>query len=233
MQNFQSHCWPLQSLLAGFSAQNALRHSPAILHYVFIWEECTDSISNPALPSVSRATDSIGGLPVCRWCSKKFSQWPAFELHIAGGSCPVREQIDMSTQPCAVPSEALQYSSIAKQLCEDTCMEQLDLSAKTLYSLANHCVICHQWSGRPTSLSKHVGTHLSAELKINSKAEYAKLTHQVSFHSPCTWCSKPFKEQHTCLVYWQRAVLRAYLESQQHGCQDDRGTSPAVDTRAA
>ena len=145
----------------------------------------------------------------------------------------MREQIDMNTQPCAVPSEALLHSSIANQLCEDTSMEQLELSAQTLYSLANHCVICHQWSGRPTSLSKHVGTHLSEGQKIKSKAEYAKLTLHVSFHSPCTWCSKPFKEQHTCLVYWQRAVLRVYLDTQRHGCQDDRGTITAVGPRAA
>ena len=66
----------------------------------------------------------------------------------------VRSAISTLARPTA------RFHSLGTKLLSQLSMQDLNLSAEECAVLASHCVICHQWTNRPTSLAKHVNTHL-------------------------------------------------------------------------
>ena len=126
-------------------------------------------------------------------------------------------QLNEGEQLIIQQAPALRFQPVARDLLSDLPMASLDLSDSTLRSLSEHCVICHQWTNRPTSLAKHINTHLSQDALRQARQSYMQLTSHCRFNSPCEWCRRVVScaNKHRCLVFWQRAAYQAWSSLQQ------------------
>ena len=167
--------------------------------------------------SFDRATDSHAGMPICRWCGIKFSHWPGLQVHHESNSCRGKHQLNEGEQIVTHQAPALRFHPVARALLSDLPMTSLELSDTTLRSLSEHCVICHQWTNRPTSLAKHINTHLSRDALRQAQQLYMQFTTHCHFLSPCEWCRRVVScaNKHRCLVFWQRAAFQAWFSLQQ------------------
>ena len=162
--------------------------------------------------SFDRALDSCAGMPICRWCGVRFQHWPGLQLHHESNACSGKMRANQGIKPVAQQAEAARFHSLGTKLLSQLSMRDLNLSDEECAVLASHCVICHQWTNRPTSLAKHVNTHLQRIALVNVKKIYLSLVHMIKFTSPCSWCHRSFSSEsrHICLIFWQRAILKVW-----------------------
>ena len=169
-----------------------------------------------------RALDAVAGMPICRWCGVKFLHWPGLQLHHVSLACSGKQRIEQGATPVVNVAEAVRFRPLAQILLGPEPMQDLSLDEHVLKDLSEHCIICHQWTNRATSLSKHVNTHLRRCDLAQVRRVYVRQIPLEKFTSPCQWCKRSFVDsKHTCLVFWQRALLQVWTSASSATVEQD------------
>ena len=181
-----------------------------------------------------RALDAVAGMPICRWCGVKFLHWPGLQLHHVSLACSGQQRIEQGAAPVVNVAEAIRFRPLAQRLLGPEPMHELLLDEHELKDLSEHCIICHQWTNRPTSLSKYANTHLRRCDLAQARRVYASQIPLAKFTSPCQWCKRPFVDsKHTCLVFWQRALLQVWTSASSATVEQDGTESGTVRTNVS
>ncbi|CAE7894335.1 Pol [Symbiodinium microadriaticum] len=121
------------------------------------------------------ALHSVGGLPHCRACGRKFTKWQFFKHHIEAGACsavggasfvhkpPVevelREEVRPPTQPPpahqAPPEQNLPLVQRPFFKASWSQWERLLSNAALRQELQAHCVLCHFWVADHQHIRQH------------------------------------------------------------------------------
>ena len=154
--------------------------------------------------------DAYDGMPTCRHCGMRFRKWQGLHQHIATQVCqnlreghPVYERI--------LP--VCERDEYTKVLRDDINLWEQILEDRTFLDLTrHHCVLCHQWFPRASSLGYHL-QHAHNDLYVLGKIWcMEKFRAKVLVrHSNCMWCGYSMAEsslpKHCCPVIVQLGVL--------------------------
>ena len=192
--------WPCTQCQKSDTCRPALRRHLAMQHPQI--EE---------MPVFDPLRDSLHGLPQCRHCDLKLFSRSSLKLHIEKKWCT---KFDAQ----AVSAEPVSTSEFVKQpvLTESwrILLNDRDLCSR----LANHCCLCNQWC----SAAKGIVAHLRREHRESfaaSLALRAPIRRILRIGTHCEACGVAVKNEHTCPVTTQLAVLAHH-----HG-----GQAPMID----
>ena len=184
-----------------------------------------------------KARHSIGGLPTCRFCDKKFSRWQTLARHINYMACPVFDYTepksdDPPEQPVHSPmmgdgkEEALHAISLPTPeqpdvlpIFKQPSVQRLArkglkqfIPCKPLGSyLQQHCALCGQWTATNRVMKLHY-RHSHPEVFPQCQKQIGGLIERCATPSiRCLYCDCTQQDwkahMYKCTTIWQYAVL--------------------------
>ena len=188
------------------------------------------------------ALHSVGGLPHCRACGRKFTKWQFFKHHIEAGACsavggasfvhkpPVevelREEVRPPTQPPpahqAPPEQNLPLVQRPFFKASWSQWERLLSNAALRQELQAHCVLCHFWVADHQHIRQHqrrVHGEIIQPLQGSVASICRTFKNQLRSGSNCPWCARrvwaPARHADQCPVLNQLVLAARYCQSQE------------------
>ena len=162
--------------------------------------------------------DSVGGLPQCSHCKKKFPTWQLLKRHVEGNYCSVRHsflpqppETDVAdhTQHDSAPGTEMPPTFDAQPV--QTLIAQY--AANAIFHLSDrhqyrqHCLICGQWVASSKVMKLHY-KHKHPDLVSKHQAKASTLcASYTGCGTPCLYCGAsvaiPRLHKLSCTVLWQ------------------------------
>ena len=113
-----------------------------------------------------KTLDSLGGLPQCSHCKKKFSTWQLLQRHVEGNYCSVRHSF--LPQPLTTSQQPEQSVLPVPPVFSDNSIQQLlhKYAANAVFHIPNrqrykqHCLVCGQWVASSRVMKLHYVHHI-------------------------------------------------------------------------
>ena len=214
-----------------FLTEHALKIHCGIRHPAPVSEE-----RRPVVQKLNPMEHSIGGLPHCRSCGRKFAKWQNFKHHIESGACEAMGGSSFVHKPpaevemkAAVPAPAL--PPVAHQPPPEQNLplverpyfrtswrnwESLLMNAAIRQELKAHCVLCHFWVADYQHIKQHQRrTHQALQQDVIAICRTFKS--QLRSGSNCLWCGNrvwaPIRHVDQCPVLYQLVLAAQYCRS--------------------
>ena len=221
---------------AAFLTEHALRIHLGVKHPT----EASRLPRRTASQKLDPAIHSVGGMPHCRACGRKFAKWQFFKYHVESGACEamggdsftrkppaevdLREEIAPPEQPpvataaCEIQNLPLVRRPYFLQTWHR--WETLLSNAAIRQELKSHCVLCHFWVADYQHIKQHQRrTHLAdiQPLLANVVRLCKPFKSQLRSGSNCPWCScrvwAPARHAETCPVLYQLILAAQYCQA--------------------
>ena len=187
-------------------------------------------------PLFDKARHSVGGLPTCRYCAKKFSRWQTLAQHINRMSCPVfdytearsedhlgllehspapdgKDEVEptislpTSAQPDVLP---VFRQPPVQQIARKGLKHFIPCKKLGLY-LQQHCAICGQWTATNKVMKLHY-RHSHPEIFPQYQKQIGGIIERCATPSiRCLYCDCKHQDwkahMYKCTTIWQYAVL--------------------------
>ena len=160
-----------------------------------------------------KALDSLGGLPQCSHCKKKFSTWQLLQRHVEGNYCSVRHSF--LPQPLTAPDKPEQPVQPVPPVFSDTQLQQLlhKYAANAIFHISHkqryrqHCLVCGQWVASSKVMKLHYQHSHSQLMQQHNHKTPALCASYTGCGSPCLYCHTsvaiPRLHKLACTVLWQ------------------------------
>ena len=164
----------------------------------------------------SRSLDSIGGLPQCSHCKKKFPTWQLLRRHVERNYCHVRHSF--LPQPPAVPEQTEQPVQTTTPVFADASIQVLVAkhAANAVFHIPDrhlyrqYCLVCGQWVASSKVMKLHYQhSHPDLYQQHHSKTQ-ALCAKYTGCGTPCLYCSAsvaiPRLHKLACTTLWQFCI---------------------------
>ena len=170
---------------------------------------------------------SVGGLPQCTFCYQTFSTWRQFQIHLDRQCCQARpcdprvnldallreEEEQRVLRLHQGLTELLQtkpYGADLLQIVRDRNWNRLMDLRLACEALAAQCCICDFHFNRPQELHNHLRVH-HPQWTPHTFTKASQLCRGFALNSPCRYCSKSFRQAHSCPILTQVAMLLLHM----------------------
>ena len=201
------------------------------------------------------AQHSVGGLPHCRACGRKFTKWQYLKHHIEVGACvtvggasfvhkptaevELRAELQPPTQPPLASQEPqMQNLPLVQRPFFQAAWarwESLLSNAALRQELQAHCVLCHFWVADHQHIKQHqrrVHWDIVHPLQDSVTSICRSFKSQLSSGRNCPWCARrvwaPARHAAQCPVLTQLVLAARYC--QQQAARDAERPSHGSDT---
>ena len=170
---------------------------------------------------------SLGGLPQCTFCFQTFTTWRQFQNHLDRQCCQARP-CDRETRHEALLREEEEqrilrmhqnltallltkpYGPALLQLINNRDWNGVTALQPACEALATQCCICDFYFSRPQDLHGHLRVHHHKWIPYTFM-KASQLCRGYASNSPCRYCSKSFRNAHSCPILTQIAMLYLHM----------------------
>ena len=170
---------------------------------------------------------SVGGLPQCTFCYQTFSTWRQFQIHLDRQCCQVRpcdQRVNLDAllreeeeqrvlrlhQGLTETLQTKPYGADLLQLVRDHNWNRLVDLRPACEALAEQCCICDFHFSQPQELHNHLRVH-HPQWTPHTFTKASQLCRGFAQNSPCRYCSKSFRQAHSCPILTQVAMLLLHM----------------------
>ena len=201
-----------------------------------------DEVDKPALKyQFDPAQHSVGGLPHCRACGRKFTKWQYLKHHIEVGACEavggasfihkptteveLRAELQPPTQPPLASQDSPEQNLPLVQRpffqASWARWESLLSNAAIRQELQAHCVLCHFWVADHQHIKQHqrrAHRDIVHSLQASVESICKSFRSQLSSGRNCPWCASrvwaPARHALQCPVLYQLVLAARYCQQQ-------------------
>ena len=212
----------------GFANQASLRQHMSKVH----------TGQKQELPSIANQRNtimgsSLDGMPTCRWCMTKFTNWSGLTRHIVLRRCtsfPDQEHFTVEEAP-PQHNPALATDSDFLDGFRRSGHQFLRKMPTHLKVLQHRCILCGQWLAKSSALKLHYRKQ-HATTWTDFGAQASKRVTGTLLSGPCPYCAQRCSPNtlHKCSVLLQVYLASAQYERRRIDQTPQRGGAEALPT---